>query len=59
MGYSGARGKLIYEKSLNAKISCQTPLTALVSRDGKEVIIEDLLDTVNNAYRQRQSERCR
>ncbi len=25
MGYSGAQGTLIYEKSLKAKISCQTP----------------------------------
>jgi hypothetical protein len=24
MGYSGARGKLIHEKSLESKISCQT-----------------------------------
>jgi protein involved in sex pheromone biosynthesis len=26
MGYSGVRGKLIYEKNLQLKISCQTPL---------------------------------
>jgi hypothetical protein len=25
MGYSGARGTLIYEKKLMSKISCQTP----------------------------------
>jgi hypothetical protein len=25
LGYSGARGKLIREKNLNSKISCQTP----------------------------------
>ncbi len=25
MGYSGIRGKLIYEKNLKLKISCQTP----------------------------------
>ncbi len=25
MGYSGVRGKLIYEKNLKLKISCQTP----------------------------------
>jgi hypothetical protein len=25
MGYSGARGTLIYEKNLMLKISCQTP----------------------------------
>ncbi len=25
MGYSGARGTLIYEKNLKAKISCETP----------------------------------
>ncbi len=25
MGYSGARGTLIYEKNLQAKFSCQTP----------------------------------
>jgi hypothetical protein len=26
MGYSGARGTLMYEKNLKAKILCQTPL---------------------------------
>ncbi len=30
MGYSGARGTLIYEKNLMSKISCQTPF----ERDG-------------------------
>ncbi len=30
MGYSGARGTLIYEKNLMSKISCQTPLTVLL-----------------------------
>jgi hypothetical protein len=25
LGYSGARGTLIYEKNLKPKISCQTP----------------------------------
>jgi hypothetical protein len=25
MGYSGARGTLIYKKNLKSKISCQTP----------------------------------
>jgi hypothetical protein len=25
MGYSRARGKLIYEKNMKSKISCQTP----------------------------------
>ncbi len=28
MGYSGARGTLIYEKNLKAKISYQTPFKA-------------------------------
>jgi hypothetical protein len=28
MGYSGARGTLIYEKNLKAKISCQTPFNS-------------------------------
>jgi hypothetical protein len=28
MGYSGARGTLIYEKNLKAKILCQTPFKA-------------------------------
>ncbi len=29
MGYSGARGTLIYEKNMKAKISCQTPFNSL------------------------------
>ncbi len=29
MGYSGARGTLIYEKNLKAKILCQTPFKGL------------------------------
>jgi hypothetical protein len=33
MGYSGARGTLIYEeKKLNAKISCQTPFNDLENK---------------------------
>jgi hypothetical protein len=28
MGCSGARGTLIYEKNLKAKISCQTPFNS-------------------------------
>jgi hypothetical protein len=32
MGYSGARGTLIYEKNLKAKISCQTPFKDLDKR---------------------------
>ncbi len=32
MGYSGARGTLIYEKNLKAKISCQTPFKRLQIR---------------------------
>jgi hypothetical protein len=31
MGYSGARGTLIYEKNLKAKISCQTPFKVSVT----------------------------
>jgi hypothetical protein len=30
MGYSEARGTLIYEKNLKAKISCQTPFKMLL-----------------------------
>jgi hypothetical protein len=30
MGYSGARGKLIHEKNLKSKISCQTPFTVVI-----------------------------
>ncbi len=30
MGYSGARGTLIYEKNLKAKISCQTPFNLFI-----------------------------
>jgi hypothetical protein len=29
MGYSGARGTLIYEKNLKSKISCQAPFKRL------------------------------
>jgi hypothetical protein len=29
LGYSGARGTLIYEKNLKPKISCQTPFKHL------------------------------
>jgi hypothetical protein len=32
MGYSEARGTLIYEKSLKSKISCQTPFKQKYSR---------------------------
>jgi hypothetical protein len=32
MGYSGARGTLIYEKNLKAKISCQTPFKGRVDQ---------------------------
>jgi hypothetical protein len=31
MGYSGARGTLIYEKNLKSKISCQTPFKCFVT----------------------------
>ncbi len=34
MGYSGARGTLIYEKNLMSKISCQTPLKT--TQNGKK-----------------------
>jgi hypothetical protein len=30
MGYSGARGTLIYEKNLMSKISCQTPFKLIL-----------------------------
>jgi hypothetical protein len=30
MGYSGARGTLIYEKNLMSKISCQTPFNVYI-----------------------------
>ncbi len=33
MGYSGARGTLIYEKNLKAKILCQTPLKGSLTRE--------------------------
>jgi hypothetical protein len=32
MGYSGARGKLIYEEKLMSKISCQTPLKGMIDK---------------------------
>jgi hypothetical protein len=35
MGYSGARGTLIYEKNMKSKISCQTPF----KQSSKSVII--------------------
>jgi hypothetical protein len=31
MGYSGARGKLIHEKNLESKNSCQTPFDYYVT----------------------------
>jgi hypothetical protein len=31
MGYSGARGTLIYEKNLKAKILCQTPFKKTIT----------------------------
>jgi hypothetical protein len=31
MGYSGARGTLIYEKNLKVKISCQTPFKSCIN----------------------------
>jgi hypothetical protein len=31
MGYSGARGTLIYEKNLMLKISCQTPFKRMLN----------------------------
>ncbi len=34
MGYSEARGTLIYEKNLKSKISCQTPFKMLRSHQG-------------------------
>jgi hypothetical protein len=34
MEFSGARGKLIYEKNLKSKISCQTPFTCTCSVNG-------------------------
>ncbi len=34
MGYSGARGTLIYEKNLKAKISCQTPFNLFITLAG-------------------------
>ncbi len=36
MGYSGARGTLIYEKNLKAKISCQTPFKGTQAWDNLE-----------------------
>jgi hypothetical protein len=33
MGYSVARGTLIYERNLTAKISCQTPFKGSLTRD--------------------------
>ncbi len=32
MGYSGARGTLIYEKKLMSKISCQTPFKGIIDK---------------------------
>jgi hypothetical protein len=31
MGYSGVRGKLIYEKNLKLKILCQTPFQNIIA----------------------------
>jgi hypothetical protein len=40
MGYSGARGTLIYEKNLKAKISCQTPFKGF--KDDKPSLWKDI-----------------
>ncbi len=51
MGYSGARGTLIYENNLKAKISCQTPFKAewkqwnyLRCLLGSEVLVHEVRD---------------
>ncbi len=44
MGYSGARGTLIFEKNLKSKISCQTPFKIVqfcVKKD--KIVIEKIL----------------
>jgi hypothetical protein len=41
MGYSGARGTLIYEKNLKSKISCQTPFNETYMR--RSGVWEELL----------------
>ncbi len=46
MGYSGARGTLIYEKNLKSKISCQTPFN-VPRRSGGGGIIEIKLNRRN------------
>ncbi len=46
MGYSGARGTLIYEKNLKVKISCQTPFknssTGIVGGGGGRGVEEEV-----------------
>ncbi len=48
MGYSGARGTLIYEKNLKSKISCQTPFKCT----------DVLLKTSFGMYKIVHNERC-
>jgi hypothetical protein len=40
MGYSGARGKLIHEKSLESKISCQTPFNYYAKKFKDDNVLE-------------------
>ncbi len=43
MGYSGARGTLIYEKNLKSEISCQTPFKVMtVSSDNELQIVDNI-----------------
>jgi hypothetical protein len=39
MGYSGARGTLIYEKNWLSKISCQTPFNVLINKNNFQEVI--------------------
>jgi hypothetical protein len=42
MGYSGVRGKLIYEKNLKLKISCQTPFNICMSVEQHILDVDNL-----------------
>jgi hypothetical protein len=45
MGYSGARGTLIYEQNLKAKISCQIPFNRFTDKGSVEAPEQNLQHT--------------
>ncbi len=59
MGYSGARGTLIYEKNLMSKISCQTPFKNFSRRRANKALrnlLENFFKTQSEALGTRNKE---